>query len=427
MESSRANDPAPVAPSRAPMPRFVLICLGLAGLAITLHFVQGLAGIVAPVFLGLNLMIVAYPLQLLMSRVVHRYLAAVLTVLIVLVLLAAFLGATAWAGSELLLALPRYNKEFVDLWDNLSAWLATWGISSSMVVEQLKSINAGSIMNVVRPLLDNVSSVMSLLATVVMTVFFLGMDSTQIRRRLGVIGGINPRFTEAIMVFSRGVRRYWVVTTVFGLIVALLDVWVLAILGIELIWVWGVLAFLTNYIPNIGFVIGLVPPALLALLDGGPGPAITVVAAYSLLNFTVQSIIQPKFTGQSVGVTPTVSFLSLLFWYWVLGWLGALLALPATLLLKALLVDADPKARWINVLISSQPPGYAKARRPAADGVDPAATEVPAAPGDRQDDTTIGTTAESPAGPGTPGLSPSERATRAPAEGGEGVAAHRDR
>jgi len=409
------------------MPRFVLICLGLAGLAITLHFVQGLAGIVAPVFLGLNLMIVAYPLQLLMSRVVHRYVAAVLTVLIVLVLLVAFLGATAWAGSELLLALPRYNKEFVDLWGNLSSWLATLGISESMLVEQLKSINAGSIMNLVRPLLDNVSSVMSLLATVVMTVFFLGMDSTQIRRRLGVIGGINPRFTEAIMAFSRGVRRYWVVTTVFGLIVALLDVWVLAILGIELIWVWGVLAFLTNYIPNIGFVIGLVPPALLALLDGGPGPAIAVVAAYSLLNFTVQSIIQPKFTGQSVGVTPTVSFLSLLFWYWVLGWLGALLALPATLLLKALLVDADPKARWINVLISSQPPGYAKVRRPSTDGAGPASTEEPATPGDRKEDSATGTTAEPPAGSGTPGPVPSDPATRNPAESGDGIAANRDR
>lgn len=382
MKSSMAHDPTPPTASKAPMPRFVLICLGLAGLAITLHFVQGLSSIVAPVFLGLNLMIVAYPLQLLMSRYVHRYLAAVLTVLIVLALLIAFFGATAWAGSELLLALPRYNTQFVDLWTNLSDWLGTVGISQSMVVDQLRSINAGSIVNFVRPLLNNVSSVLTLLITVIMTVFFLGMDSPQIRRRLTVIEGLNPRFTEAIVTFSRGVRRYWVVTTVFGLVVALLDVWVLAILGIELIWVWGVLAFLTNYIPNIGFVIGLLPPALLALLDGGPGPAITVVAAYSILNFTVQSIIQPKFTGQSVGVTPTVSFLSLLFWYWVLGWLGALLALPATLLIKALLVDADPRARWVNALISSQAPPYVKPSRPrrsrSTDGDAEPATPAPA-------------------------------------------------
>lgn len=408
MEPSTAGGQAAATDDKGPIPRFVLICIGLAGLAITLHFLQGLSSIVAPVFLGLNLMIVAYPLQLFMARYVHRYLAAVVTVVLVLVLLVVFIGATAWAGSELLLALPRYNREFTDLWLGLSAWLRDLGISETMVVDQLKSINAGSIVNFLRPLLTNVSAVMSLLATVVMTVFFLGMDSTQIRRRLVVVGGMNPRFTEAILTFSTGVRRYWVVTTVFGLIVALLDVGVLAILGIELIWVWGVLAFLTNYIPNIGFVIGLLPPALLALLDGGPGPAIAVVAAYSILNFSVQSIIQPKFTGQSVGVTPTISFLSLLFWYWVLGWLGALLALPATLLLKALLVDADPRARWLNALVSSQAPRYVKEKQ--APGTALAAPSPEPAPGSGP-----GTTPEPPAAdvprPGPSG-DPDDAATR---------------
>jgi predicted PurR-regulated permease PerM len=103
----------------------------------------------------------------------------------------------------------------------------------------------------------------------------------------------------------------------------------------------------------VGFVIGLIPPALLALVDQGWVAAVWVIVAFSVLNFVIQSIIQPKFTGESVGVTPFISFLSLLFWYWVLGALGALLALPATLLLKAFLVDADPKARWVNNLIAS--------------------------------------------------------------------------
>ncbi len=129
----------------------------------------------------------------------------------------------------------------------------------------------------------------------------------------------------------------------------------LSALGGLLALVWAVFAFVTNYIPNIGFVIGLVPPALLALVDQGWVAALWVVIAYSVLNFVIQSIIQPKFTGESVGVTPLVSFLSLLFWVWVLGWLGALLALPATLLIKALLVDADPRARWVNILLASDP------------------------------------------------------------------------
>ncbi|GLB68254.1 AI-2E family transporter [Arthrobacter mangrovi] len=352
-------------PAKAPMPRFVLICLGLAGLAVFLYFVRDLSSIIAPVFLGLNLMIVAYPLQLLLARRIHRYLAAVITLVVVLALILVFFGATTWAATELLRELPLYNREFTELWAEVIGLLGSVGISQSMLLDQLRQIDASNVMSFVSPLLGNLTSVMSVLVTVVMTVFFLAMDSTQIRRRLASIKADNPRFTEAIVTFSRGVRRYWVVTTVFGLIVALLDVAALAIIGVPLVWVWGVLAFLTNYIPNIGFVIGLVPPALLALLEGGPGPALAVVAAYSLLNFSVQSIIQPKFTGEAVGVTATMSFLSLLFWYWVLGWLGALLALPATLLLKALLVDADPRASWINILISSRPPRPDSRKKPA--------------------------------------------------------------
>lgn len=80
-----------------------------------------------------------------------------------------------------------------------------------------------------------------------------------------------------------------------------------------------------------------------------------MVAAYSVLNFVIQSLIQPKVTGAAVGISPTVSFLSLLLWAWVFGPLGALIAIPATLAVKALLVDSDPRLRWVNAFISADP------------------------------------------------------------------------
>src|SRR5699024_325833 len=133
------------------------------------------------------------------------------------------------------------------------------------------------------------------------------------------------------------------------------DVIALAIIDVPLIWVWGVLAFLTNYIPNIEFVIVLIPPALLALVDSGRQSAEWVIIADSVLNFVIQAFIQRKVPSESVGVTPLVAFFSLLLWVWVLRWLGALLALPATLLLKALLVDADPRSKWVNIHLASDP------------------------------------------------------------------------
>lgn len=130
-----------------------------------------------------------------------------------------------------------------------------------------------------------------------------------------------------------------------------------------------------------GLIIGLVPPALIATLDGGISEGVLVVVVYSVLNVVIQTILQPVFTGDAVGLTSTVCFLSLLFWGFVLGPLGALVSVPATSLAKAVLVDADPSARWINAFMATdyegRPPRRpsrrdARRRRLAATSPEPA-------------------------------------------------------
>jgi AI-2 transport protein TqsA len=143
------------------------------------------------------------------------------------------------------------------------------------------------------------------------------------------------------------------VTTIFGLIVAFLDVIAMLIIGVPLAFTWGVLAFVTNYIPNIGFLLGLVPPTLIALLAGGIGPAIAVAIVYIVINIVVQVLIQPRFTGDAVGISPTVAFLSLIFWAYLLGVLGALLAVPATKFVKSMLVDHSISGQWFGAFINS--------------------------------------------------------------------------
>jgi predicted PurR-regulated permease PerM len=129
----------------------------------------------------------------------------------------------------------------------------------------------------------------------------------------------------------------------------------LQIMGVPGAFVWAVLAFVTNFIPNIGFIIGVIPPALIALLEGGPVLMVAVIVAYSVVNFVIQSLIQPRVVGDQVGLTPMLTFLSLVFWTWVVGPLGALLAVPLTLLTKALLVESDPRTRWALPLITGTP------------------------------------------------------------------------
>lgn len=340
----------------SPIPRLIVVALGLAALAYSVTFLQGLAGVIGPVFLALNLMIAAHPMHAWMVRHgVHRFVAAIVTGTTVLLILAAFFFSIGWSITQLITTLPQYSAEFNGLYQTLLQQLNRAGVTEAGLLEELKNISPSNVLNYITPILTNVGGIASLLLVLVTVVFFLTMDSVTIDERLDLAQRYHPRFIGALRSFAVGVRRYWVVSSVFGLIVAVLDVIALYIIGVPLALVWGILSFLTNYIPNVGFVIGLVPPALLALLAKGPAAGIAVVVAYCVLNFVIQSIIMPRYTGQAVGITATLTFFSLLFWAWALGVLGALLAVPLTLLAKALLVDADPKARWANALIASDP------------------------------------------------------------------------
>jgi AI-2 transport protein TqsA len=185
---------------------------------------------------------------------------------------------------------------------------------------------------------------------------FMAIDASTFPTLLSMARRLHSDLTDALASFASGTRRYLLVSTVFGLIVAVIDTVILWLAGVPAPLTWGILAFITNYIPNVGFVIGLVPPAILALLEGGPRLMLLVIALYCVVNFVIQSIIQPKIVGDSVGLSGTVTMFSLVFWATVLGALGALLAIPLTLLVKALLVEADPQARWLLPLLAGKPP-----------------------------------------------------------------------
>jgi predicted PurR-regulated permease PerM len=165
------------------------------------------------------------------------------------------------------------------------------------------------------------------------------------------------RLADSFDRFAVGSRQYLVVATIFGAIVAFCDVIALVILDIRFAWLWGLLAFITNYIPNIGFLIGLVPPTIIALLEKDVLTAVIVVIVYSVLNFVIQTIIQPRVVGVTVGLSATLSFLSLIVWATILGASGAFLAIPMSLLVKAVLIDSDPDHRWLGTLLSSDKPG----------------------------------------------------------------------
>ena len=338
------------------LPRGLIVVLGLTGLLVTTLALQQFAAILAPVLLALVLVIGVHPLTGMLRR--HgapQWLAVTVTLIALVVVIVGLTAAFAISLAELGTILPTYQDRFAALLGNLRDWLASFGIGPDQLQAALGSISFANLAGIVTGLLGALAGAFSNLLFLVFVVLFMGLDAGQFSRRLTLAGSHRAAVVTALGGFVRGTRSYLVVSTVFGLIVAVIDAGILWILGVPGALLWGMLAFITNYIPNIGFVIGLVPPAVLALLEGGPRLMVIVLVAYVVINFVIQSVIQPKYVGDAVNISLTLTFLSLVFWTFVIGPLGAVLAIPLTLLAKALLLDIDPNTRWISDLVASGP------------------------------------------------------------------------
>ncbi|MFC8383391.1 AI-2E family transporter [Nocardia sp. NPDC057272] len=338
-----------------PMPRAVIVLVGGVSLAVGLIMIRLFADIIGPVFLALILTVAVQPLPNRLRRkgwpgwlVMIIAIAAVWGILLVLVF------ALVFSIAQLSTLLPEYADKFDELVGNVRSQLESHGIGSEQVQQMLAGIDMSKVTDLVGSILQSTVAVFSNLFFVFALLLFMSADAATYTWRLNTLHRIRPEIASAFTTFAHGTRSYLMVSTVFGLIVAVLDAGALWLMGIPLPILWGLLSFITNYIPNIGFIIGLVPPALLALLDGGPVLMLWVIIVYSTLNVIIQSVIQPKFVGDAVGLTVTITFLSLVLWAWVLGPLGAILAVPLTLFAKALLVDVDPSTRWLDILLTSK-------------------------------------------------------------------------
>jgi AI-2 transport protein TqsA len=335
------------------LPRGLLVLLSMAGVVVAVAGLRSASGIVGPAFLALMIVITIHPLLAWLQR--HRvpgWLAVVLTMLVAYTSLVALAAALVFSVARLAALLPSYQPQFTSLIDQFTRWLGERGVTQEQINAAVSHFDLNSLVGVLQRVLTGATSVVSDLAFILALLFFLILDSSSFPRRLAAAAGQRPHLVEALTGFAGATRQYVVVSTVFGLIVALVDVAALYWLDVPLPWLWGLLSFITNYIPNVGFVLGLIPPALLALLQGGVRQVVLVIVAYSVINVMIQSLLQPKFVGDAVGLSVTLTFLSLVFWTFVIGPLGALLAVPLSLFVKALLVDADPDSRWLDPLIA---------------------------------------------------------------------------
>jgi AI-2 transport protein TqsA len=264
-------------------------------------------------------------------------------------------GILLYSAARLATILPSYRDEVSAVRDQIVARVTELDIGRPEARAVLSSLDlqrlGGGLVSILSSAADFGAEVVLLLSTLL----FLGIEARGIPVRLKRLADDRPAVANALRGFARRTRRFIEITGVFAIAVGTVDFVFLAILGVPLAALWGLLAAVSKFVPYIGFLVAVIPPALLALLSSGWQQMLAVIIFYVIANAAVAALVRTYVVGQAVDLSTVMTLLSVVFWTWVLGPMGAVLAVPLTLLLKALLIDPDPRASWAQVLIGRIP------------------------------------------------------------------------
>ena len=269
--------------------------------------------------------------------------------IILLLLIGAQIGTSvASFSNELPLLQSRIREQVLEL----SLLLTNKGIEGTEKIF-MEYVNPEAVMKLTARLLSGLSSALSDLVLILLTVTFILLEVSSFPVKLRAILGdpkqVFPEFTKFVI----DMKRYMVIKTIINLVAGILIAVWMYILGVQFPVLWGFLAFLLHYVPNIGAVISAIPAALLALVQLGPGSAVLVLAGNIVVGFIIGNVIEPRLMGRKFGLSTLVVFLSLIFWGSLLGLIGAILCIPLTMALK-FIFESNESTRWIALLLGSE-------------------------------------------------------------------------
>ncbi len=210
-----------------------------------------------------------------------------------------------------------------------------------------------------RSFLDSVMGMFNYALIVFLMLVFLLLEWTRFGQRMEALPGNTQKNIEQVAEILASIRRYMLIKTMVSLLTGLLITIWLMLLGVKYAALWGTVAFLFNFIPAIGSLIAGIVPTLFVLVDQNSMMAVNVAIAFIVVNFLIGNLLEPRIMGEGLGISTFVVFLSLVFWGWVLGPAGMLLAVPITMVIKIALAS-DERSKWIAILIGSGIPGASK-------------------------------------------------------------------
>jgi AI-2 transport protein TqsA len=331
---------------QAPIAKFLIVS---AAFVIVVAGLKMASSMVVPFLLAVFIAMIVSPLlDCLKQRRVPSSIAIVLImslILLVGLILGAVIGSSVDSFRQ---DIPVYSAKLAVMSEAVQQGLAQWGIAIDAQQWQ-NSFDPSAVMRWVGTALASFGNVMTNSVLILLTVIFILAENTSFGDKLRIARG--DQDTQAWLAeLSSSIHGYLAIKAAISAVTGVLIYLWLTILGVDYAVLWGLIAFLLNFVPTVGSFIAAVPAVLLALVQLGLGSAGLTLLGFAVVNFLMGSAIEPRWMGKGLNLSPLVVFVSLVFWGWVLGPVGMLLSIPLTIMVKIAL-GANEGTRWVSVML----------------------------------------------------------------------------
>ena len=249
--------------------------------------------------------------------------------------------------------ISEYQAKLHQQMEQLDNFLASKGVHLKGKGPK-KILNPETAMKYVGQLFEELSTLLANGFIVLLMVVFLSLEAGGLPAKLLAVFGDDDKLRRQLEKFSASVKHYMFIQTMVSIVTGALISICLLVIGVEYPFMWGILAFAFNFIPNIGSIIAAVPAVLLAMVQLGPGMGLVVAICYLVINMVMGNVVEPRFMGKALGLSTSVVFISLLFWGWIFGPVGMLLSVVLTMKLKIWL-DSNEDTKWMAMVLGPNP------------------------------------------------------------------------
>ena len=325
----------------------------IAALLIIMAVIMYASSVITPILLALFISIVcAQPIRWLEKRKVPNVLAVLLVLSFMIAILFGLGEVIGKSITQFSNDSSLYAQRFDEIFSSLLATLHGMGFDLSL--EKLEdSISPNSIMSYSAAFLGVIGSLMSNMFLIIFIIIFILLEINSFNIKMKAVANTSDNSLDYLKRIDSSIRHYLGLMTLISLLTGVLVYISLMIIGVDYAILWALLAFMFNFIPNIGSILASIPAIIFAMIQLGTGGALWTLVSFVSINMIIGNVIQPPIMGKGLGLSTLVVFISLIFWGYILGTVGMFLSVPLTMVVKIALEQKE-STKWIAIMLGTE-------------------------------------------------------------------------